>query len=239
MKCVVGHGPPSQLSKNLGVPCHRPVERLEHEYRGTFAKVQPLAILIEGPARIWVQRLQGAKPAQSERTKRVTAPRQHHGRHSVEQHVCGKRDRHRARSARRGDRTARSANSQILTHGISNARWRIGRGPRETTVPIPGRRILSNSRINLAQSSDRAGHHDAALAEGNALAIEILSPRLEPPPSPVDHSENIGSCCPSSGIGSAQTGAVLPTKPGYRSFVGARQHLPDNMPSCRQSSPMP
>ena len=37
----------------------------------------------------------------------------------------------------------------------------------------------------------------------------------------------------------ASTWAVVPSKPGYRSFVRARQHLPDNMPACRQSRPMP
>ena len=61
----------------------------------------------------------------------------------------------------------------MLAYGVGNVRHRIGGGPRETAVPIPSGRILSDSRIDLGQPRDRAGHHDPALAEGNALAIEI------------------------------------------------------------------
>ena len=40
--------------------------------------------------------------------------------------------------------------------------------------------------------------------------------------------------------GKPGTLAIVPSKPGYTSsFAGARQLLPDNMPACKQSSPIP
>ena len=61
----------------------------------------------------------------------------------------------------------------MLAHGVGDVRHRIGSGPRETAAPIPSRRILSDSGIDLGEARYRAGHHDAALPEESALAIDI------------------------------------------------------------------
>src|SRR4029077_4172305 len=97
--------------QNVGVTSPSPLERFQHKHRGSFTQVQSLAILVKGTARIWVQGLQRVEPTQGERTQCVTASRQHHWCRSIEKHVGREGDGHRARSARRRNRTARSAKS--------------------------------------------------------------------------------------------------------------------------------
>jgi hypothetical protein len=61
----------------------------------------------------------------------------------------------------------------MLPHRVGNPRRRIRSCPCQTATLIPGSRIRSNFRIDLAQARDRAGHEDSTPPEGTAPAVEI------------------------------------------------------------------
>ena len=61
----------------------------------------------------------------------------------------------------------------MLCYRSSYPRDRIGCGPRQSAVPVPGSRPARDLRIDLGQTRNRAGHHDAALAQDAGEAGEI------------------------------------------------------------------
>ncbi len=119
------------------------------------------------------------------------------------------------------------------------------RAPADKRRPARDRCRAGTTQPDLRQFRDRSQLKPATVLAINTPALSRKAELSQSRFATASRAAAIASrslreyreSAPFAGSGNPQTWAVVPSKPGYTSFVGARQHLPDNMPACRQSKP--
>ena len=122
VRCIVGHCPAPQYGQNPCAALLSMSQSLQHQNCCAFSQIQPFAVLVEGPARLQVQRLKRIEPAQGERAQRVAAPGENHRSSLIQQHIGSQCNGHCTRSARHRNGAGWPQNAQMLSHRSGHPR---------------------------------------------------------------------------------------------------------------------